>query len=315
MRAVLYKPVRYRLFFACLLCFMLPFFLSGCGDGPKEGANAVEGEHRTTQTDFLLPSADGDVTHEENHVKIDASHTDEGYIMVSYSGDADAARVQITDPSDTVYSYTLPLKEMATFPLSGGNGNYKIDVLEHAYDDLYALGCSWSVDVQISDEFKPFLYPNQYCWYTKDSQAVQYGIELSNASSNDLDYVEKVYNYVTTSITYDTELAKNVPTDYIPDIDRTMEKGTGICFDYASLMTAMLRSQKIPTKLEVGYSGQAYHAWISVYLKESGWVDNIISFDGNSWSLMDPTLAASNSASSVKKYVGDGSNYTVKYNY
>ena len=25
---------------------------------------------------------------------------------------------------------------------------------------------------------------------------------------------------------------------------------------------------------------------------------------------MDPTLAASNSASSVKKYIGDGSNYT-----
>ena len=27
------------------------------------------------------------------------------------------------------------------------------------------------------------------------------------------------------------------------------------------------------------------------------------------------TLAASNSASSVKKYIGDGSNYTVKYSY
>ena len=120
---------------------------------------------------------------------------------------------------------------------------------------------------------------------------------------------------MTTSITYDTQLAENVPADYIPDIDQTIEKGTGICFDYASLMTAMLRSQGIPAKLEVGYSGQAYHAWISVYLTETGWVDNIISFDGKSWSLMDPTLAASNSASAVKKYVGDGSNYTVKYNY
>ena len=46
-----------------------------------------------------------------------------------------------------------------------------------------------------------------------------------------------------------------------------------------------------------------------------GWVDNIIEFDGKDWSLMDPTLAASNSASSVKKYIGDGSNYTVKYSY
>ena len=94
-----------------------------------------------------------------------------------------------------------------------------------------------------------------------------------------------------------------------------MEAGTGICFDYASLMTALLRSQHIPTKLEVGYSGEAYHAWISVYLDEVGWVDNIIEFDGKDWSLMDPTLAASNSADSVKKYFGDGSNCTVKYSY
>lgn len=315
MRAVLYKAVRSRLCIVGLLCFLLICTLSGCGDSVKAGGNAVEGEHRTTHTDFLVPSADGTVTKEEKDVKIDASHTDEGYIMISYSGSADAARVQITDPSETIYSYALTVGDMATFPLSGGSGSYKIDVLEHAYDDMYALACSWSTDVQISDEFKPFLYPNLYCWYTKDSKAVQYGIELSDESSNDLDYVEKVYNYATTSITYDTRLAENVPTDYIPDVDQTMEKGIGICFDYASLMTAMLRSQAIPTKLEVGYSGQAYHAWISVYLTESGWVDNIISFDGKSWSLMDPTLAASNSASSVKKYVGDGSNYTVKYNY
>ena len=315
MSAVLYTPVRSRLFIACLLCLLFFPVLTGCGDTAKAGDNAVDGEHRTTRTNFLLPSADGKVTKEEKDVLIDASHTDEGYIMISYSGDADAARVQITDPADTIYSYALTVGDLSTFPLSGGSGSYKIDVLEHAYDDMYALACSWTTDVTIADEFKPFLYPNLYCWYTKDSKAVQYGIELSDTSSNDLDYVEKVYNYVTSSISYDTELAQNVPTDYIPDIDQTMEKGTGICFDYASLMTAMLRSQGIPTTLEVGYSGQAYHAWISVYLTETGWVDHMISFDGKSWSLMDPTLAASNSASSVKKYVGDGSNYTVKYNY
>ena len=30
---------------------------------------------------------------------------------------------------------------------------------------------------------------------------------------------------------------------------------------------------------------------------------------------MDPTLAANNDEASVKKYVGDGSNYIVKYSY
>ena len=80
-------------------------------------------------------------------------------------------------------------------------------------------------------------------------------------------------------------------------------------------MTALLRTQKIPTKLVVGYSGTAYHAWISVHLEETGWVDNIIQFDGEHWSLMDPTLAASNDSSSVEKYIGDGSNYLAKYYY
>jgi len=94
-----------------------------------------------------------------------------------------------------------------------------------------------------------------------------------------------------------------------------MDTGKGICLDYASLMTAMLRSQGIPTKLEVGYAGDVYHAWISVYLKEQGWVDDIIEFDGKSWTLMDPTLASANDKKSAGKYMKDSSHYTVMYNY
>ena len=80
-------------------------------------------------------------------------------------------------------------------------------------------------------------------------------------------------------------------------------------------MTAMLRSQQIPTKLEVGYAGEVYHAWISCYVDEIGWVDNIIEFNGETWSLMDPTLAANNNSSAVQEYIGDGSKYVVKYTY
>lgn len=235
--------------------------------------------------------------------------------MVKYSGSATKTKLQITTPEETVYSYNLRPGNYETFPLSGGNGSYKITVLEHVRDDMYAIAFSQDFSVEISDSFKPFLYPNQYVWFTKDDEAVALGMELSDSSSNDLDYVEQVYGYVTEHIAYDDELAANVQADYLPVIDETLASGKGICFDYASLMSAMLRSQNIPTKLEVGYSGDAYHAWISVYLKEIGWVNGIIKFDGKNWSLMDPTLAANNSDSSVKEYIGDGSNYTLKYSY
>ncbi len=302
------------LFLSFILCLV-----SGCGgsggDTTSVSSSDTDAGPRITRTEFLLPSADAVLVYGNDFVSIDASHTADGYVMIRYAGPADASRIQMSAPDGTLYSYYLEPGDYETFPLSGGSGSYRLEVYEHAYDSKYALAFSQDVEVSLADEFEPFLYPNQYCRYTADSEAVTLGIELSDASASDLDYVGQVYEYVISHISYDEELAQNIPTDYIPDIDATLQSGKGICFDYASLMTALLRSQGIPTKLEVGYSGQAYHAWISVYLAETGWVDGIISFDGTDWTLMDPTLAASNDRDAVKKYIGDGTNYTVKYNY
>lgn len=303
-----------RFYSAVFILLITAFLFSGCGSKEKESQNHTD-ERRTTLHEFLSPSASGESVSGNDIVSIDTSNTSEGYVMIRYNGTADKSRLQITLPDQTVYAYYLSTGSYETFPLPGGNGSYHIDVMEHAFDDMYAVVYAEDIEVTLNDEFKPFLYPNQYVWFTPDSKAIQYGIELSDNSSNDLDYVEQVYNYVTETIQYDEEKASNIPTDYLPDIDQTMETKKGVCFDYASLMAALLRSQGIPTKLVTGYSGTAYHAWISVYLKEIGWVDNIIQFDGQNWSLMDPTLAANNDSSSVKEYVGDGSNYTAKYYY
>lgn len=318
-----------RVLLPCIFCIMMAIVIlfAGCGanatttsgksvEDTTEAENTEPAKKRASVKQFLLPQAAGTVVYGDGNVSIDASNTAEGYVMVQYNGSVDKVKLQITIPDGTQYTYTLSGSGFyETFPLSGGDGTYKLDVLEHAYDDMYALAFSQDIQVALSDEFKPFLYPNQYAWYTQDSKAAKYSLKLSKKSSDDLNFVENVYKYVTENITYDKELAANIPKDYVPNADKTMKSKKGICFDYASLMTIMLRSQGIPTKLEVGYSGEAYHAWINVYLKEKGWVDNIIEFDGESWSLMDPTLAAGNNRDSVGEYIGDGSNYTVKYSY
>lgn len=298
-----------------LIICLAVLFLSGCSNSKSELGKNHTDARRTTSTEFLIPSASGNTVYGKNGVSIDASNTSEGYVMVKYQGSAAKTKLQITTPDSTIYSYNLKTGEYETFPLSGGDGSYKITVLEHVRDDMYAITFFQNIQVKIIDAFKPFLYPNQYVWFTPENKAVALSVELSKESSNDLDYVEKVYSYVIENIAYDDALAANVQADYLPDIDHTLEVKKGICFDYASLMSAMLRAQNIPTRLEVGYSGDAYHAWISVYLKEIGWVNGIIEFDGKNWSLMDPTLAANNSNASVKEYIGDGSNYTLKYSY
>jgi transglutaminase/protease-like cytokinesis protein 3 len=125
-----------------------------------------------------------------------------------------------------------------------------------------------------------------------------------------------VYNFVLSGLTYDKELAANVKSGYLPNVDTVLASGKGICFDYAAVMTSMLRSQDIPTKLVVGYAGEVYHAWLNVYSTETGWVDAVIQFDGKTWKLMDPTFASTgNQSEEVMKYIGDGKNYAAKYVY
>ena len=59
-------------------------------------------------------------------------------------------------------------------------------------------------------------------------------------------------------------------------MDKVFTENTGICFDYAAVMATMLRTQAIPTRLEVGYAGEEYHAWVSTYIKDKGWINGII---------------------------------------
>ncbi len=151
---------------------------------------------------------------------------------------------------------------------------------------------SWSQDISVSlaDEFAPFLTRTSINKLFKRKCCGKQGRGLAASAADEIGVVTNVYNYVINNITYDTAKAASVQSGYLPNVDQVLAQKTGICFDYAALMTAMLRSQDIPTKLVIGYSGGLYHAWVNVYIDNIGWVDNFIYFDGHNWSLMDPTF-------------------------
>lgn len=265
-----------------------------------------------------MPAAQGDLIKKNDRAEIDYSNTGEGYVMIRYYGRTDKLLKVIIEGSGGV-SYTYALRhdgEYEVFPLSDGNGKYRIGIYENINGKKYATVLSLTTDVMLNDEFAPFLRPNQYVNYSAESQIVSLAAELTQNCGDMLEKVSSVYNYVIENITYDKELAVSVESGYIPDVDAVLKKGTGICFDYAAVTTAMLRSLTIPTKLVVGYTGSAYHAWINVYSEETGWIDSVIYFDGSGWKLMDPTLSAGSAAKDdIKKYIGDGKNYTAKYLY
>ena len=264
------------------------------------------------------PSAPGTLTKANSTAIIDYSNSADGYIMVKYlNTTTKELRVLVTGPSAVQYQYSL--KKDATYevyPLSDGNGSYTIGVYEHVEGSRYATIITGTIEVNLVNEFAPFLRPNQYVNFNEKSAVVAKAADLIKNSASLTDKISSIYGYVISNLTYDRELAATVKSGYLPDVDEVMAKGKGICFDYAAVMSAMLRSQGIPTRLVIGYAGSVYHAWIDVYSDTQGWINNIIFFDGENWKLMDPTFAStSNQSASIMQYIGNGSNYSARFVY
>lgn len=291
--------------------------VSNTAAAPETGEiELVDEEVPLAAAPLLLPVAAGTAVETGGGAEIDYSNVSDGYVMARFAeANSKRLRVQVTGPA-TTYTYDLPTGAWVTFPLSEGNGTYKTTVLQNTTGKKYAILASVSFPVTLSDEFAPFLRPNQYVDYSNAPNTVQKAAELTAGVADPLQKVSKIYDFVVASLTYDKEKAATVSSGYLPVLDTVLSTQKGICFDYASLMAGMLRSQGVPCKLVVGYAGTAYHAWINVWTKETGWVDGVIFFDGTTWQRMDPTFASSGKSSeSIMKYIGDGSNYKVKYLY
>ena len=317
-------------------------FLSGCGvigfdmgsgsddtSRPSQGTQSVSNDQPAQQQqqteaaqpvivelpEIYVPTASGIEVAQNGQAIVDFSNKQDGYIMAKYTEATDMKiKVLITGPDGVQYKYTLMRNnEFEVFPLSSGNGVYEIGVFKQVDGTRYSQELSTMIDVALTDEFAPFLRPNQYVDFNQESAVVRKAAELVAGKTDFMERVAAIYHFVITNIEYDVYLAETVESDYLPDVDRILESGKGICFDYAALMAAMLRSQSIPTKLVIGFTGDTYHAWISVFSAEEGWLDNVIFFDGQTWSLVDPTFAASISSSEMSQFIGDGTNYTAKF--
>ena len=303
-----------------LLCMSLVFCSCGAENKQSGGDSATKQSESSQDTKgsrdntpvVLTGQADGTVTYGNEGVTIDASHISEGYIMVSYTGTNEKVKLQITGPDEVVYTYDLH-GDYETFPLTAGSGSYTVGVFENIEGTSYSTLFTQTIDVKIDDEFGPYLYANQYVNFNGDSKVVEKAEELSKPCNDDLEVIEQVYNYMISNFTYDYDKAESVQSGYLPDVDEVFEAQTGICFDYAAVMAAMLRSQRIPTRLEVGYAGDVYHAWISTYIEEQGWVNGIIQFDGKNWELMDPTFAST--SSKPEDFITNTDEYITKFVY
>lgn len=288
-----------------VLCACL-FLLSGC-DGAGGGGQGTSDGPAFEPGETLLSSYDPAAAISG----IDTSSAANGYVGAATQS---SSRLKFVVSKDGVdYNYDMTNDGSATiFPLNMGNGTYSLSIMQNTRDNMYVTLASTSVTATLNSEFEPFLRPNTYCNYTTTSACVKTASELTSGAANEGEALGNIYSWVVKNVKYDTNKATTVAKGYVPDPDSTLSTKMGICFDYASLTAAMLRSQGIPCKIITGYvsSGNIYHAWNMVYI-DGTWKAMQIEIPANTWSRIDTTFAAGGDTS----FVGDGSAYTDSLTY
>ncbi len=257
--------------------------------------------------DVRIPTQPGTLVYQNDGYKVDYSNTALGYISVIGPDDGSVKKVQLLI-GDVTYTYDLTSKKYTILPLQGGSGNYSVRLMKNSSGNSYTVMASTSFSAEITDDLTIFLYPNQIVDYTLQTLAVNKSFEITQKDDSEIKRVYTIYQYVIDLLAYDTAKAKIANEVYmLPVLDSIVNTKKGICFDYAALMTAMLRVQGIPTRLITGYTDLGYHAWVEIYLKDVGWINPRIYFKEKTWKRVDPTFD-----DSFGIYMGK---YQTKYTY
>ena len=266
--------------------------------------------------EIKIPLASGKSVSESDKAEIDFSCADEGYISAVYTGKSERAKLRVKC-GNLQYDHDLAADGTREFFPLMESGTYSVKVYELVTGKSYGEAVSADFDVKIKSPTEMYLYPNKYINFNGKSECVKKAAELCAGIENDVERIAEIFSYVAGNITYDKQLAATVKSGYIPDPDRTLKKGTGICFDYASLMGAMLRSQGIPTRLVIGWAEpEIYHAWNEIYTDETGWITPELFLKKKGFNIADATFYAGNSdKEKIADYIEDESNYSAVYRY
>jgi transglutaminase-like putative cysteine protease len=271
-----------------------------------------------------IPNLNGPNVYQNGAAAIDLSYISYGFVKV-WLLTPSSVRIKVgihtgNDPNSNTYYYDLKTDgSTEIYPLQMGSGSYSVSVYQLASNGGYSTIASTNADVSLSSSLAPYLVPNQFVNYSSGSQAVAIARSIVSGKSNNYERISAVLSYVASHITYDYNLASTVQSGYIPNIDADLASGKGICFDYAAISAAMLRSLGYPTKLVIGYveNGAVYHAWNEVYIEGQGWVKVMsVTLNTNRWSRVDVTfISSSTSPATIAKYIGNDSNYQTVLTY
>lgn len=203
---------------------------------------------------------------------IDTNNIGRGVVGVKYTHSSGQKIKVIVSKSGSKYTYNLnSLTGFEYYPLQMGNGSYTVTIYKNISGTSYSTIKDYNLDVSLAESSIVYLNSIQNIKWTSSTNAVVKARSLASSKGSTEAKINAIYEYVVTNIKYDTSKVNTLNYSYIPSVSTTFSTGKGICYDFASTFSAMLRGISVPTKLVMGNSSNVsgYHAWNEVLINGS----------------------------------------------
>ena len=287
---------------------------------------AVSLDHIMPGEEKIQLSQTANGVYENEYVKIDTNTANKGYIQIE-SLDPAAERVEVNLYSNVDnqfggkgrwhYNHKQKGKTTLKVALTYGNAIYEIEVWTTLTSE--ALGITrctrkavLTVTLNNVSNTGGFLLSTGEVIYSSGMQFIKKADEIASTCSNDFEKVSKIYAWLTDYLDYKPSDDYTAVGAYTCNLDNVYNRGYGVCYDYAVILAAMLRSQGIPCKVVFGkYAGSDYgHVWNEVYINSNGSITtDKVDIIGNEWCRLDPTMSHSNSGKQSTDYMNTDKNY------
>jgi transglutaminase-like putative cysteine protease len=224
----------------------------------------------------LLITASASVFADSEYYQLDVA--EDGVVVVTYPVESDVRYKAMLKKDGEKYYYDLT-SDHVRLPLQMGEGTYEFAILKNVSGKSYSYVYETTFKVDQINNDNLFLNSTVNVDWAQSDLAIPALNGLVNSDMSDAEKLSAIHESLAETLSYDYEKFSKIQGAYLPNIDATFGSRTGICYDFSSLLAAMLRSEGIPTKLVMGYRADTsvYHAW------------NEVLIDGE-WLIVDLTL-------------------------
>ena len=180
---------------AIILCLSLWLFLSGCDSGSSVSSTEPP---VFSPLQVLVPEAPGKETIGSSPLVLDISEKNQGYLTAESDSSDSSMNLQISTPTEVLYSYFISPGETAVIPFSEGNGDYTITCYQQVSGDQYAaLYMRNSNCGTLPMSFCLSCIPTNMLTLLRTARPASWHFPWLTEDTEDLEALELIYDYVT----------------------------------------------------------------------------------------------------------------------